>query len=72
VRQWGQARLPNSLRFKVRQAPNEPKKVVGVVFHVPCLPPPQFAPDTAAIAAVWQHVHRFLDAPAQNLSRIPE
>ncbi|MDR2111622.1 MAG: hypothetical protein LBQ62_00720, partial [Candidatus Accumulibacter sp.] len=37
------ARLPNSLRFKVRPAENG--HLVGVIFHVPCLPPPVFHPD---------------------------
>jgi CRISPR-associated protein Cmr1 len=72
VRPWGNnARLPNTLRFKVRPAPNDPHKLVGVIFHVPCLPPPSFAPDAAAIKAVWQQVHVFLDTPAQQLNRIP-
>jgi CRISPR-associated protein Cmr1 len=53
------ARLPNSLRFKVRPAENG--QVVGVVFHVPCLPPADFCPNRAAIEDVWQKVHRFLD-----------
>lgn len=71
VRSWGSnARLPNSLRFKVRPAPGNAQKVVGVIFHVPCLPPPAFQPDTRAIERVWQTVHTFLDAqPA--LRRIP-
>ncbi|MCX9157913.1 hypothetical protein OPU71_17450 [Niveibacterium sp. 24ML] len=69
VRAWGNnARLPNSLRFKVR--PTAEGKLVGVVFHMPCLPPASFAPDTAAIKSVWAKVHAFLDAPAQNLTRV--
>lgn len=69
---WGNnARLPNSLRFKVRPAPGDPQRVVGVVFHMPCLPPPAFSPQVDAIAAVWKKVHAFLDAPAQQLTRIP-
>lgn len=69
---WRQGRLPNSLRFKVRPAPNEHGKVVGVIFHVPCLPPPDFRPDLRAVQAVWQRVHAFLDAPAQKLTRVQE
>lgn len=70
VREWvGNARLPNSLRFKVRPAPGNPKQMVGTVFHVPCLPPPSFNPNVQAITAVWQQVHGFLDA-SQNLTRI--
>lgn len=63
-------RLPNSLRFKVRRTNDG--KCVGVIFHVPCLPPPEFRPDSRAIGSVWQRVHAFLDAPDQQLTRIPE
>ena len=65
------ARLPNSLRFKVRPAPNDPQKLVGMVFHVPCLPPPIFQPRLQAIESVWQTVHAFLDKPEQKLTRVP-
>jgi CRISPR-associated protein Cmr1 len=64
----GDFRLPNSLRFKVRV--DADNKLRGVIFHVPCLPPPQFRPDRAAIERVWQQVHRFLDHPEQRLQRI--
>jgi CRISPR-associated protein Cmr1 len=64
------ARLPNSLRFKVRQT--EDGKLVGVIFHMPCLPPQEFRPDVQAIENVWERVHIFLDAPGQKLTRIPE
>ncbi len=71
VRDWGgNARLPNSLRFKVRPAPGNPKQWVGVIFHMPCLPPAAFRPDRHAITAVWQQVHAFLDKPDQKLTRI--
>lgn len=62
------ARLPNSLRFKVRVGTDG--KLRGVVFHVPCKPPREFRPDIKAITAVWQTVHGFLDQPAQGLTRI--
>lgn len=65
------ARLPNSLRFKVRPAPQDPEKLVGVVFHVPCLPPPVFQPHLSSIERVWHTVHTFLDKPEQKLTRIP-
>ncbi len=55
----GDFRLPNSLRFKVRKTAEG--KLVGVVFHVPCLPPPMFKPDRNAIQVVWQNVHALLD-----------
>ncbi len=60
VSDWGNnARLPNSLRFKVR--PTADGKLVGVIFHMPCLPPPAFKPQREAINAVWEQVHAFLD-----------
>lgn len=63
------ARLPNSLRFKVRLDPNDPSKLVGVIFHVPCRPPadfrPDFRPDNGAIAMTWQAVHALLDELAR-------
>ena len=72
VKPWGgNARLPNSLRFKVRPAPHDPKQLVGVVFHVPCLPPPVFQPHLPSIEGVWQTVHAFLDKSEQKLTRIP-
>jgi CRISPR-associated protein Cmr1 len=68
VKNWGSnARLPNSLRLKVR--PTEDGKWAGVIFHMPCRPPPAFGPDGQAIEAVWQTVHQFLDAPERKLTR---
>lgn len=69
VAAWGNnARLPNSLRFKARTAPNDPRKLVGVVFHMPCLPPPAFRPDLRAITSVWQRVHASLDDRLNRIS----
>ncbi|WP_461466027.1 type III-B CRISPR-associated protein Cas10/Cmr2 [Melaminivora sp.] len=49
VSAWGgNARLPNSLRLKVRPAPGNPQQVVGVIFHMPCLPPPVLQPQRAS------------------------
>lgn len=71
VRDWGNnARLPNTLRFKVRKT--DAGKLVGVIFHVPHLPPRSFNPNKGDIENVWQRVHAFLDAPAQKLTRISE
>lgn len=72
VRDWKRdnLRMPNQLRFKVRET--DDGKLVGVIFHVPHLPPPAFKPDRPAIERVWRSVHAFLDAPAQHLTRIPE
>ncbi len=62
TKQWkGNARLPNSLRFKVRSGPGDPKRLRGVVFHVPCLPPADFRPDIRAIENVWWKTHQLLD-----------
>jgi len=60
VRGWRNARLPNSLRFKVRK--DENGKYYGVIFHMPCTPPAEFSPDSAALIRVWSSVHQFLDA----------
>jgi CRISPR-associated protein Cmr1 len=60
------ARLPNSLRFKVRAT--DDGRLVGVVFHVPCLPPAAFAPDRTAIIATWQRVHGLLDELTQSVA----
>lgn len=71
VKSWeNTARLPNSLRFKVRKVADG--KLVGVVFHVPHTPPAEFHPNKKTIMEVWEKVHVFLDAPAQHLTRIPE
>lgn len=71
VQPWdGNARLPNSLRFKVR--PTADGKLTGVIFHMPHLPPHGFGADRTVIKNIWQQVHSFLDAPAQNLKRIPD
>lgn len=68
VRAWGKnARLPNSLRFKVRA--DADGKVRGLIFHMPCLPPPAFLPDPDAIRKVWEEVHEHLDGDS-NLQRI--
>lgn len=61
------ARLPNSLRFKVRPAPGDSHKVVGVLVHIPCQPPPAFRPEPQALQRVWKQVHAFLDDRTQQL-----
>lgn len=65
----GGARLPNSLRFKVRA--DADGRLRGVIFHVPCKPPAQFGPDRhlRQIEQVWQQVHGYLDNA--GLERIP-
>ncbi|MBW7657711.1 hypothetical protein K1I42_10490 [Hydrogenophilus thermoluteolus] len=65
VKNWNALRLPNQLRFKVRQTADG--KLVGVIFHMPHLPPPAFKPDREAIEKVWRCVHQFLD----ELSKAP-
>ena len=71
VKSWSNnARLPNTLRLKVRKIADD--RLVGVIFHVPHLPPAAFRPDKRAIESVWSRVHQFLDLPAQKLGRISE
>lgn len=65
----GDLRLPNSLRFKVRQ--EAAGKLYGAIFHIPCSPPAAFEPNRQAIETVWSKVHAFLDDSSQGLSRIP-
>jgi CRISPR-associated protein Cmr1 len=60
VADWRQGRLPNTLRFKVRPCMDARNKLVGVIFHVPCLPPDDFRPDPPAIRQTWQAVHALL------------
>lgn len=67
VTDWGNKRLPNSLRFKVRI--DDSGSLKGVIFHVPCLPPQEFEPDRTAIESVWTRVHDFLDNDS-HLTRI--
>ena len=64
TRAWDRnARLPNSLRFKVRPDPDNPAQLLGAAFHVPCLPPAEFKPDSHRneIKAVWETIHQLLD-----------
>jgi len=62
VANWGpNARLPNSLHFKVRPAPDKPQEWVGVIFHMPCSPPKSFQQQKQSIVKTWKAVHRFLD-----------
>lgn len=71
VKPWGRnSRLPNTLRFKVR--PRGDGKLVGVIFHIPHLPPAGFNPDRRAIEAVWRQVHLHLDHPSSGLTRIAD
>lgn len=68
---WGNnARLPNSLRFKVRRI--DGNKLIGIIFHVPHLPLDTFRPNRQAIEQAWRQVYGFLDNSSQSLIRIPE
>ncbi len=61
VKSWENTRLPNSLRFKVRAAPDG-SGLRGLIVHLPCLPPEQpFRPDRRSVEAVWSQVHAYLD-----------
>lgn len=69
VKSWDKdaRRLSNNLRFKLRRTPDG--KLVGVVFHVPHLPPSRlFKSDPKVIEGVWSKVHSFLDEN-NNLNR---
>ena len=69
VQAWDRAglRLPNSLRFKLRAEANGSLR--GVIFHMPCMPPPAFGGDRKAVAHIWQQVHQRLAADTR-LNRI--
>lgn len=68
VRFWRSFRLPNQLRFCVRPAPGGGKKLVGVIYHMPHMPPSAFRPVRTEIQSVWSNVHHWLDNPPSNLS----
>ena len=62
TRQWSRnARLPNTLRFKVRPDKESHGRLRGVIYHAPCRPPPDFRPDVRTIRGVWRKVHALLD-----------
>lgn len=68
VARWGRnARLPNTLRFKVQSAKDG--KLIGMIFHAPCMPPAQFQPDLQSLTGVWQRVHAQLDSATDRLTR---
>lgn len=68
VTSWGNnARLPNSLRFKVR--PESDGQLVGVIFHMPHKPPAEFGSSPQTLERIWRQVHTHLDQTA-NLKRI--
>ncbi len=70
VKSWGNTvRLPNSLRFKVRPDEHDPKKLRGVIFHVPHLPPAAFQPNKGAIEEVWKNVHALLNELSKDSGR---
>lgn len=70
VKAWGgNARLPNSLRFKVR--PDANGKLRGVIFHVPCKPPAAFRSKKDTLIDVWEKVHQHLEKPESGLKPIP-
>lgn len=59
-------RLPNQLRFKVRHTD---EGLVGVIFHMPHLPPAEFRPDPKNLERIWRQVHSHLDQTA-TLKRV--
>lgn len=70
VRSWVKtARLPNSLRFKVRRTGDA---FVGLIFHMPVLPLEAiFHPKRDVLLKVWSTVHQKLDDSALRLKRAP-
>ncbi len=64
----GNKRLPNSLRFKVRQ---DDGGKYGVIFHMPCLPIQKYEPDIGALRKIWAKAHKFLDE-CSSMQRIAE
>jgi CRISPR-associated protein Cmr1 len=60
VTRWGNnARLPNTLRFKVRSTADG--QLVGVVFHMPHKPPAEFGSSPQTLERIWRQVHSHLD-----------
>ncbi|HCF05563.1 MAG TPA: hypothetical protein DEU72_04885 [Desulfomicrobiaceae bacterium] len=71
VAAWGNCRLPNQLRFKVRRSKDQ--QAVGVIFHMPHLPPASFKPQEETFIRIWKQVHHFLDSSSESkLQRISE
>jgi CRISPR-associated protein Cmr1 len=69
VQSWGNFRLPNTLRFKVRRTATS--QFVGVIFHMPCKPPPEFKPELRTLERIWGSVHTQLDNPLKvNVTRV--
>jgi CRISPR-associated protein Cmr1 len=63
-------RLPNQLRFKVCHTDDA---LVGVIFHMPHLPPAEFRPDTKTLESIWRTVHSHLGAyekPTQEIAHL--
>jgi CRISPR-associated protein Cmr1 len=63
-------RLPNQLRFKVRHANDG---LVGVIFHMPHLPPAEFRPDPKTLESIWRTVHGHLgtyERPAPEIAHL--
>lgn len=57
-------RVPSNLRFKVVQG--DAGQLQGLVFHMPCLPPPAQHISRQEIEDVWQAVHDHLDGALQR------
>jgi CRISPR-associated protein Cmr1 len=75
VKDWGdKLRLPNSLRFKVRCVNGDSKQLIGVIYHMPCSPPPAFCPNNEDLIQVWREAHRLLDELSKpaNQRRLPQ
>lgn len=59
-------RIPNSLRFKARVDPRQAGKLVGVITHVPAVPPVRMGNEQMKqLTRVWQTVYALLDNSQQ-------
>lgn len=68
VNSWGNGRLPNSLRFKIRLDQNQQPE--ALIFHLPHSPPAAFGPTREDLIRVWENVYRYLDSGKHDVRRI--
>ena len=65
-RDWRNKRIPNSLRFKVRE---EAGQLFGVVFHMPCSLPESFRPNANKLKEIWVKAHSLLDREMERIGQ---
>ena len=59
----GSQRIPNTIRFKARRDAEQPGKLKGIIFHVPCSKDGKSNPHT------WSQIHRHLDEHTKRIDR---